>query len=134
MITFKQYMLESSGKSKLSVDKYGVKRWYYNTKLHREDGPAVIYPDGYKEWLVNGKFHRLNGPAIEHADGDKSWYVNGKLHRLDGPAIEYANGSKFWYVNGKEMTENDFNKWKWKHDQHETLKKASAETGIELDI
>ena len=29
---------------------------YYNTKgeFHRENGPAVIYSDGYTEWWING--------------------------------------------------------------------------------
>ena len=108
MITFKQYMFESSGKSKLSVDKDGVKRWFYNTKPHREDGPAIIYTNGDKAWYVNGKRHRLDGPAVELANGYKAWYVNGKRHRLDSPAIEWANGTKEWFINGKEMTENDF--------------------------
>ena len=27
-------------------------RW---RKIHREDGPAVIYPDGEVEWWLNGK-------------------------------------------------------------------------------
>lgn len=29
--------------------------WRMNGKLHRDDGPAVIYPDGTKEWWLNGK-------------------------------------------------------------------------------
>lgn len=46
-------------------------------KLHREDGPAIEYPDGGKEWWVNGKLHREDGPAIEWSDGHKEWWVNG---------------------------------------------------------
>jgi hypothetical protein len=29
--------------------------WYLNDKLHREDGPAIEYADGYKAWWLNGK-------------------------------------------------------------------------------
>ena len=32
--------------------------YYYKTyrgKLHREDGPAIEYKDGYKEWYLNDK-------------------------------------------------------------------------------
>ena len=90
----KQYITRTNG------DKY-----YYKDKaktiLHRLDGPAYEYADGYKEWYVNGKLHRLDGSAVEYADGCKGWYVNGKRHRLDGPAVEWADGDKAWYVNGE---------------------------------
>jgi hypothetical protein len=60
-------------------------KYYYKDKaktiLHRLDGPAVEYPNGYKVWYVNGKRHRLDGPASEWANdnGDKTWYVNGEF-------------------------------------------------------
>jgi hypothetical protein len=28
--------------------------WYYKGKVHREDGPAIDYPNGYKAWYLNG--------------------------------------------------------------------------------
>ena len=31
------------------------KSWYLNSKLHREDGPAIERDDGYKEWVLNGE-------------------------------------------------------------------------------
>ena len=79
-------------------------RYYLNGKLHREDGPAVEYPDGTKSWYLNGKLHRTDGPAIEYANGTKCWWVDGKRHRTDGPALEHANGDKEWLVNDKEIT------------------------------
>ena len=95
---------------KVTVDENKTIR-YYNDKdqLHRLDGPAFEWADGYKAWYVNGKLHRLDGPAIEGADGYKAWYVEGKLHRLNGPAIEGADGSKAWYVDDKQLTEEEFN-------------------------
>jgi hypothetical protein len=27
--------------------------WLFDGKWHREDGPAVIYPDGTQAWFVN---------------------------------------------------------------------------------
>lgn len=33
----------------------GTKTWWYNGKLHREDGPAVEYRDGYEEWRLEDK-------------------------------------------------------------------------------
>ena len=54
---------------------------YRNAKgqLHREDGPAIDYPDGYKEWFLNGKLHREDGPACEYTDGQEYW-LNGKSY------------------------------------------------------
>ncbi len=69
----------------LEIDKYGDKRWYLNYKLHRVDGPAVVYEEG-----------------------DKYWYINGLRHREDGPAIEYSNGDKFWYLNNEQLSEKDY--------------------------
>jgi hypothetical protein len=56
----------------------GTKVWYFNGKLHREDGPAVEYPNGTKVWYFNGVLHREDGPAIEFPDGNKYWYINGE--------------------------------------------------------
>lgn len=63
-------------KNGLHIDEFGVKLWYLNNVLHREDGPAVVYDDDGKHWFINGKPHRLDGPAIERADGTVSWYMN----------------------------------------------------------
>lgn len=54
----------------VNEDKY----WTLNGDYHREDGPAVVWHNGYKGWYLNGKFHREDGPAIEYTDGRKSWY------------------------------------------------------------
>lgn len=32
----------------------GYKSWFLNGKLHREDGPAIIWSDGLHEWWLNG--------------------------------------------------------------------------------
>lgn len=42
--------------------------------LHREDGPAIIWPNGKCEYYVNGKLHRWGGYAIGH-----SYYLEGIL-------------------------------------------------------
>jgi hypothetical protein len=43
------------------TDGQGTKRWFNkNRKLHREDGPAVIYSDGYKSWWINDKIYISN--------------------------------------------------------------------------
>ena len=83
---------------------------YYDDKiLHRVDGPAVEWSNGYKAWRVDGKLHRIDGPAVEFADGGKFWHIDDKLHRLDGPAVEHSDGNKYWWVDDKNLTEVEFN-------------------------
>ena len=81
-----------------------------NKKYHREDGPAVIYPNDNKEWYRHGKLHREDGPAVIR-DGSEYWYRNGHLHREDGPAINHdkddptsnTNNCNGWFLNGKKI-------------------------------
>jgi hypothetical protein len=77
-------------KSKLTIDKYGTNK-------------------GTKRWkLPNGYYHREDGPAIEYPNGTKEWYLNGELHREDGPAIEYLGIFKFWWINDRQYTEQEY--------------------------
>ena len=48
-----------------------------------------VYSWGTKVWYLNGEVHREDGPAVEFPDGDKVWYINSECHREDGPASEY---------------------------------------------
>ena len=91
----------------VKVNKYKTE-WYFNNKLHRENGPAVELTSGDKYWYINGKQHRENGPAIEYKDGSKVWYKNGKCHREDGPAVELINGIAYWWLNGVQYTKPEF--------------------------
>jgi hypothetical protein len=43
--------------SELEIDAYGAKHWYFNKRLHRTDGPAIIYPDGARCWFINGNIY-----------------------------------------------------------------------------
>ena len=124
-------VLEADQKPTLRVHPDGAKEWFQNGMFHRLDGPAVEYSDGSKGWYQNGMRHRLDGPAIEYPNGTKEWYQNDKRHRLDGPAIEFYHGDKEWYVDGIEYNEKEFD---LKKRTRELLKKASDETGIEMDI
>lgn len=36
-----------------------------------------FYLDGTKECYLNGRLHREDGPAIEYPNGTKYWYLNG---------------------------------------------------------
>lgn len=58
---------------------YFTQEWWGDGKLHREDGPAVIYPFGTKEWWIKGRRHREDGPAIESPDGHREFWLNGNL-------------------------------------------------------
>ena len=58
-----------------------------------------LFPDGSKSYYnLNGKLHRENGPAIIYSDGSKAYFINGNRHRVTGPAIEYSDGNfEYWY-------------------------------------
>lgn len=77
--TFKVVKDITEDKEQLTVKMghFGVKRWYKGDQLHREDGPAVEYPNGTKQYWINGRLHREDGPAVEYADGTQEYWVNG---------------------------------------------------------
>lgn len=62
-----------------TVDKDGIVEWRLNGQLHREDGPAYEWPDGYKAWYRFGKLHREDGPAIVNGNTDHGYYLEGYL-------------------------------------------------------
>ena len=39
----------------LNIDSQGNKMWYLNGVLHRTDGPAVEWINGYRSWWLHGK-------------------------------------------------------------------------------
>lgn len=51
--------------------------YYLDGRLHRTNGPAVIYTNGAVQWYKNGKLHRDVYPAVIHANGVVEWYRNG---------------------------------------------------------
>jgi hypothetical protein len=80
----------------------------YSQVLHREDGPAVIYPNEAKEWWRYGRLHRVGGPAIEYSTGQKEWLVNGEYHREDGPAVVGSYGFELWYLKGIRYSKEEW--------------------------
>lgn len=68
----------SNVRNGLNIDNDGTRYWYRDGFLHRENGPAVEWPDGSCEWWRNGELHREQGPAIERADGSKEWWFRGR--------------------------------------------------------
>jgi hypothetical protein len=90
------------------IDSDGIECWYKEGKLHREGGPARIWPDGHMEWYRCGDRHRLDGPAVTDPNGSKLWFKNGVRHREDGPAVIYSNGIKQWFLNGIFLTKEEW--------------------------
>jgi hypothetical protein len=68
---------------------YGTKKWYYDGKLHRENGPAIIWDNGAKYWYICNKLHRVDGPAVEYEDGSVEYWYDNKLTTRE--AIELLN-------------------------------------------
>ena len=96
-------------KYRIDVDRHGTRRYYNDAgRLHREDGPAIVYPTRGKEWYQNGLRHRLDGPAIVWGNGGKEWWQNGKRHRIGGPAVIRSDGSNEWWLNGIYYTKHGY--------------------------
>lgn len=74
---------------------------------HRENGPAILFPDGSEHYMVNGNFHRTNGPAVVSKDGTQEYYFNGLLHNPMGPAIIEADAeiedNDNYYLYGQKI-------------------------------
>jgi len=54
----------------------GTIQYFKNGSLHREDGPALIFHDGYEYYYQNDELHRLDGPADIHPDGSCEYYIH----------------------------------------------------------
>ena len=65
---------------------------------------AVPLLNGWKECpnrrihFLDGRVHRLDGPAVVYGNGTKVWYRHGVVYREDGPAIEWAKVEPEWCV------------------------------------
>jgi len=107
----------------------GIRCWTDESGFHREDGPALAYPDGREEWYRHGVRHRDDGPAIcggaveawyrdgvRHRDngpayrtreGRQEWYRSGVRHRADGPAVCDPDEGDTWYIDGEQVSPFD---------------------------
>ncbi len=65
---------------------------------------------GNKYYNDSGKYHREDGPAIIEPDGSQSWFKDGNRHRDDGPAIIWQDGTQSWWKDGREYTKEEFDK------------------------
>jgi len=96
----------------------GIRRWFVDNELHREDGPAVVMDNGSEFWFKDGKRHRIGGPAAivpSGINGDnesgEGWYLDGVSHRLDGPSTTYDDGSTLWCVYGQIVDSEREQSW-----------------------
>mgnify|MGYP006423788243 CR=1 FL=1 len=106
------------GENWLTVYKINDKiLYYFNDKLHRKDGPAVILSDNHrviKNYFYNGKIHRKDGPALLCISNsgeiiDKKYFYNGlefdpKLLPFKFPIDDFE---KKLYMNLKYGVIND---------------------------
>jgi len=69
------------------------KEEFYDSKkrLHREDGPAVIWPCGKEEYYMNGHRHRLDGPAVVYPP---EYFLMGKRATLADVEAQYRASRK----------------------------------------
>jgi hypothetical protein len=71
----------------------GVVEHWLGGELHRDDGPAVIIPDGVN-WIEPKTLGLLKGPA-------EAYFDDGLLHRTDGPAVIGPGTSRRWCFRGR---------------------------------
>ena len=81
----------------------------------------VIKANGTQYWHKNGKLHRENGPAILYPDGLQYWYKNDKLHCEDGPAVLYVSGYHTWWLNGMKYEFDEYIKIRFPTDCKEKM-------------
>lgn len=94
--------------------KYTYLDYTYNNGLtYIYNKPATghyINPAGTHRWFKCGKLHRIDGPAIIYQNGEKQWYQNGNPYREnDLPHAETNSGGKMWHHNDEWYS--DFNKY-----------------------
>ena len=112
-------------------DSYCFDMYYLLGKLHRVDGPAIIYKGNselfvrkgkistkyshkyheYEIWMLGNKVHRNNDlPAITKHNKDvyeQTWYCKDRLHREnDLPALT-NDVRQVWYYRGKIHRDGD---------------------------
>jgi len=67
----------------MDIDRNGTQILRLNGKVHREDGPAIVYRNGTKCWYFDGLRHRDDGPAIILVCEDNTiieeWSLNNQL-------------------------------------------------------
>ena len=88
----------------MKVAEDGSQMWLTTDKVfHREDGPALVRPDGSEEWYSYGKKHRNGGPAFSDGYGRQEWWIMGERHRADGPAVIFPGCFVMYFFGNRHM-------------------------------
>jgi len=74
-------LLHRGGDKPAVVSSNGIKIWYFKGLIHRAGGKHAVESLTSSEYWFNGKLHRINGPAIVYHINDPNikdeWWVNG---------------------------------------------------------
>lgn len=76
--------------------------------------------------LPDGRLHREDGPAVIYETGEWEYYQHHQPHRIDGPALKYFVAGRwvyYWRLNGIHYS---FDQWLEKtpiSDEDKTLLK-----------
>lgn len=90
-------------------DKRGLKIWYKNNLIHRDEDKPAYVGNGTEIYYKNGLIHRDGDEAAYISSNGKwkTWYKNNKKHRNgDKPAV-ICNNVKCWYKNDLLHRENN---------------------------
>jgi hypothetical protein len=69
---------------------------------------CYIYLDGSISYWFKNRRHRDDGPAIEFPNGTQEYYLNGVRHRVDGPSVVSISGYKEYHLNGNRLSKKDW--------------------------
>lgn len=62
----------------------GIIQYIDKNKLtHKEDGPAIIWPNGDQYWYINDELHREDGPSVILSNGEIERWLNGHYYRFN---------------------------------------------------
>ncbi len=77
---------------------------YFNEKgqRHRNEGPAMIWPDGSCAWYKNGELYRKNGPLTIRLDGTQQYRkcIYNPADTKDGLIAIFPDHSRLQCQNG----------------------------------
>jgi hypothetical protein len=61
---------------------YGKMVFMRNGKKHRRGWPAQVTNNQIR-FYEKGRLHRMDGPAVIYTNGDKIWYLKGVFQRME---------------------------------------------------
>ena len=65
-------------KTDIKYKTINVSKWFEIPKI---GAYRAMFPSGGERWLVDGKFHRDDGPAVIRPDGDERYFLNGTQYQ-----------------------------------------------------